>query len=42
MNNMDTNKEVTIYDIAKKLGLNPSTISRGLKGHFTVSKKNSE
>lgn len=39
MNNMDTNKEVTIYDIAEKLGLNPSTISRGLKGHFTVSKK---
>lgn len=33
------NKEVTIYDIAENLGLSPSTISRGLKGHFTVSIK---
>lgn len=34
-----SNKEVTIYDIAEHLGLSPSTISRGLKGHFTVSLK---
>lgn len=32
-------KEVTIYDIAERLNLNPSTISRGLKGHYTVSQK---
>ena len=32
-------KEVTIYDIARRLGLSPSTISRGLKGHYTVSLK---
>lgn len=34
-----TIKEITIYDIAKQLELSPSTISRGLKGHFTVSLK---
>jgi LacI family transcriptional regulator len=34
-----SNKEITIYDIAEYLGLSPSTISRGLKGHFTVSLK---
>ena len=34
-----SNKEITIYDIAENLGLSPSTISRGLKGHFTVSLK---
>lgn len=32
-------KEATIYDIAEKLGLAASTISRGLKGHHTVSQK---
>ncbi|UYQ91689.1 LacI family transcriptional regulator [Chitinophaga horti] len=32
-------KEITIYDIATKLGLSPSTVSRGLKGHYTVSQK---
>ena len=30
-------KPVTIYDIAKKLNLAPSTISRGLKRHASVS-----
>lgn len=34
-----SHKEITIYDIAKQLDLSPSTISRGLKGHFTVSLK---
>src|SRR5690606_32326758 len=34
--------EVTIYDIAKKLGLAASTISRGLKGHHSIGKKTSE
>ena len=33
------NKETTIYDIAERLRLSPSTISRGLKGHYTVSLK---
>lgn len=32
-------KEVTIYDIAKHLDIAASTVSRGLKGHYTVSKK---
>lgn len=32
-------KEITIYDIAERLDLSPSTISRGLKGHYTVSLK---
>ena len=36
---MKVNNEVTIYDIAKKLNLATSTISRGLKGHHTISKK---
>ena len=36
---MEENKVVTIYDIAERLGLSPSTISRGLKGHYTVSLK---
>lgn len=30
-------RETTIYDIAKKLNIAPSTVSRGLKGHRTVS-----
>lgn len=30
-------KETTIYDIAKRLNIAPSTVSRGLKGHRTVS-----
>lgn len=36
---MKINNEVTIYDIAKKLNLATSTISRGLKDHHTISKK---
>lgn len=32
-------KDITIYDIAKKLNIAPSTVSRGLKGYSTVSKK---
>lgn len=32
-------REVTIYDIAKKLNIAASTVSRGLKGHHTVSAK---
>jgi LacI family transcriptional regulator len=31
-------KEVTIYDIARKLDLSPSTISRGLKNQTVISK----
>ncbi|MGX5690873.1 LacI family DNA-binding transcriptional regulator [Arcticibacter tournemirensis] len=30
-------KEITIYDIARHLNIAPSTVSRGLKGHHTVS-----
>ncbi|MGZ3951401.1 MAG: LacI family DNA-binding transcriptional regulator, partial [Flavisolibacter sp.] len=32
-------KEVTIYDIAKKLKVSPATVSRGLKDHPAISKK---
>ncbi|SHL09137.1 transcriptional regulator, LacI family [Chitinophaga jiangningensis] len=32
-------RETTIYDIAERLGLAASTISRGLKGHHTVSQQ---
>lgn len=39
---MKGKKEVTIYDIAKKLNLATSTISRGLKEHPTISKKTVE
>ena len=39
---MKQNSEVTIYDIAKKLNLATSTISRGLKDHPTISKKTIE
>ena len=39
---MNSRNEVTIYDIAKKLNLATSTISRGLKDHPTISKKTSE
>lgn len=30
-------RETTIYDIARRLNIAPSTVSRGLKGHHTVS-----
>ena len=36
---MKSSKEVTIYDIAEKLNLATSTISRGLKEHPSISKK---
>ena len=36
---MKKNKDVTIYDIAKKLKLSTSTISRALKDHQSISKK---
>ena len=32
-------KEVTIYDIARKLGISPATVSRGLQDHPAISKK---
>ncbi|MDV7139783.1 LacI family DNA-binding transcriptional regulator [Maribacter sp. TH_r10] len=35
-------KEVTIYDIAEKLGLATSTISRALKDHHSIGKKTTE
>jgi len=36
---MEENKDVTIYDIAEKLNLATSTISRALKDHPTISSK---
>lgn len=36
---MAKGKEVTIYDIAKKLSISPATVSRGLKDHPAISKK---
>lgn len=36
---MQYNKEVTIYDIAKKLKVSPATVSRGLQDHPAISKK---
>ncbi|MFL5811420.1 MAG: LacI family DNA-binding transcriptional regulator [Flavisolibacter sp.] len=36
---MSTEKEVTIYDIAKQLDISPATVSRGLKDHPAISKK---
>ncbi len=36
---MKIKKEVTIYDLAKELNYSPSTISRALKGHSSISKK---
>ena len=35
----DKEKEVTIYDIAKKLNISPATVSRGLQDHPAISKK---
>lgn len=32
-------KEITIYDIAKSLGISPATVSRALKNHPAISKK---
>lgn len=36
---MPEDKEVTIYDIAKKLKISPATVSRGLSDHPGISKK---
>jgi LacI family transcriptional regulator len=36
---MEENKDVTIYDIAEKMNLATSTISRALKDHPTISEK---
>jgi LacI family transcriptional regulator len=36
---MKTSREVTIYDIARKLSISPSTVSRALKDHANVKKE---
>ena len=36
---MKSNKEVTIYDVAKALNIAPSTVSRGLKNHPHIRKE---
>ena len=36
---MKHSKEVTIYDIARKLNISPATVSRGLQDHPAISKK---
>src|ERR1700759_4143850 len=36
---MAKEKEITIYDIAKKLSISPATVSRGLQDHPAISKK---
>jgi LacI family transcriptional regulator len=36
---MSNEKEITIYDIAKKLNISAATVSRGLKDHPGISKK---
>jgi LacI family transcriptional regulator len=36
---MSKAKEITIYDIAKKLNISPATVSRGLQDHPAISKK---
>src|SRR5215204_6999955 len=36
---MSKAKEVTIYDIAKRLKISPATVSRGLQDHPAISKK---
>ena len=35
---MTAEKEITIYDIAKHLGISATTVSRGLKDHPTINK----
>ena len=35
---MRREKEITIYDIAKQLGLSAATVSRGLKDHPAINK----
>ena len=36
---MESNKDVTIYDIARVLNLSPATVSRGLKDHPAINIK---
>jgi len=36
---MNNKKEITIYDLAKELNYSPSTISRALNNHKSISKK---
>jgi LacI family transcriptional regulator len=36
---MKSNKEVTIYDVARVLNISPSTVSRGLKDHPHIRKE---
>ncbi len=36
---MQKSKEITIYDLARKLKISPATVSRGLKDHPAISKK---
>jgi LacI family transcriptional regulator len=36
---MKTNREITIYDVARALKLSPSTVSRGLKDHPHIRKE---
>ncbi len=33
------NKEITIYDIARELGISPATVSRGLRDHPAINRK---
>src|SRR5690606_7689383 len=39
---MKVKKEVTIYDLAKELNYSPSTISRALKDHSSISEKTTQ
>ena len=36
---MSNDKEITIYDLARKLNISPATVSRGLQDHPAISKK---
>ncbi|MFM2392872.1 MAG: hypothetical protein RLZZ546_854 [Bacteroidota bacterium] len=35
----DSKKEITIYDIAKQIGISTATVSRSLSGHSSISEK---
>jgi LacI family transcriptional regulator len=39
LTSMQQDKDVTIYDLARKLNISPATVSRGLKDHPAISKK---